>query len=146
RYQDRQSRDPAGHGAPSNCRLGVGIVSRDSDIGRCSVVGSQYRCFRNKAITALRYGLDKLRFLRAVSEDLAEFSDAEGEVAFFDKGVGPKPLHQLVFTHYVAVLFNEDVKQFEYLRRDRDPFIAAQQDLFLDVENKAIERKPLCLP
>ena len=77
-----------------------------------------------EAITAARHGLNRTLTFEIRIEDLAERRDVVRDAAFFDEGIGPHPLEELLLGDHPTRFLDQDEQDFESLWRQRDVFEA----------------------
>ena len=75
----------------------------------------------DEAVTPLRYRFDVLRIL---SQGFAQDKDVVGEIAFLDKGVGPKSLDKFSFLEQMASIADQKHQGVKCLRRKNYLFVA----------------------
>ena len=61
------------------------------------------------------------------------------QVRLFDKCVGPKPFHQLIFFDQPFAVFHEHEKCIECFRRERNHDVSAEQQAFRHVQPERSE-------
>src|SRR5262245_40714318 len=84
--------------------------------------------FRNEAgrdlgdepVTGFGNGLDVAAVAISVAEDLTENGDPAAEVALLDERVRPHGSNQLVASHEMARVLDQDLQDGKDLRRERD--------------------------
>jgi hypothetical protein len=60
---------------------------------------------RNELISMSGYGHHVSVLAWALSESLSESRHVDGQIIFFDYGIGPNPLHQLILFDQTSVCF-----------------------------------------
>src|SRR5215471_17649639 len=90
-------------------------------------------------VAAAGYGNNVLVVLRALAQCLSQEEDVAAQVGLFDKGIGPDRSQEFVFRDDLLLVANEDKKNLECLRRERDSFALAQQELLLRIHSKRSE-------
>jgi hypothetical protein len=59
----------------------------------------------NELISMSGHGRDVPVLAGALSESLSESRHVDGQIVFFDYGIGPNPLHQLILFDQTSVCF-----------------------------------------
>jgi hypothetical protein len=88
----------------------------------------------HKAISATWHRLDKLHASRTLTQCFPQKRDVLRQISFFDKGVGPNSLHQIVFCHYLPAVLDKRHENVENLGSKRNLFTFTQQDTFRDFQ------------
>ncbi len=68
---------------------------------------------RYEAIASLCHRFNVTRVARVIAERFPELLNVGSQVGFFDKSVGPEPLHQLFFPNNSPTVFDENEQSVE---------------------------------
>src|SRR5664280_3167902 len=87
-------------------------------------------------VAALGYRLDVLPPAVPLPQDFPQEENVLVEVSFLDKGIGPDPLHQVVFVHQASGVLDQYKQRFRSLGGQGNRGTVAHQDALLGVQPK----------
>ena len=82
---------------------------------------------RDEAIAAPRHSLNKLWSVGALAERFSQQRNVLRQIAFFDEGLGPDFLHQIVFGNGPAIVFQQRNQYVECFGREWNELLLTQE-------------------
>jgi hypothetical protein len=93
----------------------------------------------HESVAPFGNGFDVPYSILSVVQDFAQKVDRLAEVALLDRRIGPDRLHQFVFLHQAAAVFDQRQESVENPGRKLHPFIAFQKGAFLGIQAEGTE-------
>src|SRR5215472_14974889 len=89
---------------------------------------------------SLPWHRDNVALLLRLAEGLAKHEDVSADVSLFDKSAGPDRLHQVVFSHDLFAVADENQEDLKGFGCQRDSLALAEQQLLVRINPKGPER------
>src|SRR5215469_345888 len=88
---------------------------------------------------SLPWNCDNVALLLRLAEGFAKHEDIAADISLFDKCAGPNRLHQVVFSHDLFAVANENQKNLKGFGCQRDRLSLAKQHLLVRINPKGPE-------